>query len=295
MACAAGRALPLATDGVGNGRDAPLDFEFDTREGEMMMPILQKSLPFYVWCDPRLQRLPGILPLQDDGWCVADDAFAAQMAERDRLIAQSPELVHGLLEVGRPAAEELFDTVLARLARTAGYMVGAAEVTRPDGVVVALDRGQPLLTLGRLVQEDLCLMLKQGDEHVLVGAVLCFPASWTLAEKLGKPLIGIHVPVQVYDADMARRVQRLFDMIRVENPMWRMNALVYVNPDLHQPRREADPRTDRRGGDFVRSERQCLLRLPVSDAVLFSIHTYVVRVVDLPEGPRAALAEAGMD
>ena len=259
------------------------------------MPILQKSLPFYVWCDPRLTRLPGILPLQDDGWCVVDDAFAAQMAERDRLILGAPQLVHGLLEVGRPAAEELYDIVLARLAKTEGYVVEPLRVTRPDGGVVALDRGQPLLTLGRLVQEDLCLMLKDGDEHVLVGAVLCFPASWTLAEKLGRPLIGIHGTVKPYDGEMAKRVQRLFDMIRVENPLWRMNALVYVNPDLHQPRREGDPRTDRRGGDYVRSERQCLLRLPVSDAVLFSIHTYVVRIVDLPAEPRAALARAGME
>lgn len=259
------------------------------------MPILQQSLPYHVWCDPRLSRLPGILPLQDDSWCVVDDAFGAQMAERDRLILTAPAIVHGLLEAGRLAAEELYDKVLARLAATNGYQIGLRSVTRPDGVTVTMDRSQPLLTLGRLVQEDLCLMLKQGDEHVLVGAVLCFPASWTLAEKLGKALIGIHVPVKPYDADMAKRVQRLFDMIRVENPLWRMNALVYVNPDLHQPRRESDPRTDRRGGDYVRSERQCLLRLPQSDAVLFAIHTYVVCITDLPDAPRAALAEAGLD
>ena len=28
---------------------------------------------------------------------------------------------------------------------------------------------------------------------------------------------------------------------------------------------------------FTRSERQCILRLPESDAVVFTIHTYVVR------------------
>ena len=78
-------------------------------------------------------------------------------------------------------------------------------------------------------------MEKQGPEHVLTGACLCFPASWALSEKLGRPLIGIHRTVPVYQEDLARRVQRMFDVIRVDQPLWRMNALVYANPALHQP------------------------------------------------------------
>jgi hypothetical protein len=54
-------------------------------------------------------------------------------------------------------------------------------------------------------------MERRGDEHVLTAAVLCFPASWHLADKIGRPLTTIHVPVKVYDETLARRVQRLFD------------------------------------------------------------------------------------
>jgi hypothetical protein len=254
--------------------------------------ILQSRLPFAVWMDPKTARLPGIQPIEGDDWLRVDDAFAGQMAERDRLIATRPEIVHGMLESARPAAEELYDRVLAQLRRIDGYALGADEVRRPDGVVVALDPALPLMTLGRLVQEDLCLMEKQGDEHVLTGAVLCFPASWWLGEKLGRPLLGIHIPVPSYDPDLARRVQRLFDAIRPEQPLWRANALVYRDPTLHQPRREADPRTDRRGGSYVRSERQCLLRLPETRAVVFSIHTYVVEITTLSSEELAGLDEA---
>lgn len=258
----------------------------------MTQAILQSRLPFAPWMDPRTARLPGILPIEGDDWLRVDDAFAGQMAERDRLIAERGEIVHGLLDSGRAAAEELYETVLGRLRQTAGYRVGFAEVQRPDGVTVALDAGQPLLTLGRLVQEDLCLMEKHGDEHVLTGAILCFPASWWLGEKLGRPLLGIHTPVPDYDPDIARRVQRLFDAIRPEQPLWRMNALVYRDPTLHQPRRENDPRTDRRGGSYLRAERQCLLRLPQSRAVVFSIHTYVVALANLDPADLAGLDEA---
>ena len=257
-----------------------------------MTPILQSRLPFSPWMDPRTARLPGVLPVEGDDWLRVDDAFAGQMAERDRLFAINPRGVHALLDRGRPAATELYDVILARLTKVPGYSVGSTSVLRPDGVVVALDPDQPLLTLGRLVQEDLCLMERDGDEHLLTGAALCFPASWWLAEKIGRPLTGIHVPVPSYDADIARRVQRMFDAVRVEQPLWRMNALVYVDPTLHQPRREADPRTDRRGGSYVRAERQCFVRLPVTRAVVFSIHTYVVRIAALTDAERGGLEEA---
>lgn len=258
-------------------------------------PILHKTLPFIPWMDPRTMRLPGILPVEGDDWLRVDEAFAGQMAERDRLIAQREAAVHGMLEVARPAAEELFEAVLEQVRRTPGYQVGPDAVTRPDGVTVALTRDWPLRTLGRLVQEDLCLMEHDGAEHRLTGAILCFPASWTLAEKLGRPMTGIHVPVEPYTEDIARRVQRLFDAIRPEQPLWRMNYMTYADPTLHQPRLESDrrPRPDAHTRVFVRSERQCLMRLPVTRAVVFSIHTYVLRLDDLPADACDALVSAG--
>lgn len=257
-----------------------------------MTPILQDALPHTPWMDPRLARLPGILPLGAEDWLAVDEAFGAQMALRDRLIADIPGIVLGQLPQGLAAAEELYDTVLARLAVTPGYTLTGDDVTRPDGVTVPLDRTAPLKTLGRLVQEDLCLMQAEGEEHVLTGACLCFPASWALSEKLGRPLIGIHRKVKVYEPDLARRVQRMFDMIRVGQPLWRMNSLMYHNPDLHQPAFENAPRTARRDGQFVRAERQTLMRLPQTGAVLFAIHTYVVRLDSLTPEQRAGLGTA---
>lgn len=255
-------------------------------------PVLQSRLPVAAWMDPRTARLPGTLPDAGDAWLVVDDAFAAQMALRDRLVTERPTEVAALLPQAQAAVDELFDLVLARLSVTPLYQVQPGRVMRPDGVTVALDRARPMQTLVRLVQEDLCLMQKTGDEHVLTAASLCFPASWTLDEKIGRPLSHIHHTVKPYDPDIARRVQRMFDVIRPEQSLWRMNALVYVNPDLHQPARLGAPRTNRRGGQFVRAERQTLKRLPLSQAVLFAIHTYVVPLASLSEEERAGLETA---
>jgi hypothetical protein len=57
-----------------------------------MSLILQTTLPFAPWMDPRTNRLPGVLPLKGDDWLRVDEAFGAQMAERDRLIREVPGL-----------------------------------------------------------------------------------------------------------------------------------------------------------------------------------------------------------
>jgi dimethylamine monooxygenase subunit A len=255
-------------------------------------PILQDRLPLHPWADPRTARLPGIQPVQGRDWLRVDEAYAGQIALRDRLIADRPDTVHALLPQARPAAEELYATVLRWLAEEPGFTVTPEAVTRPDGVTVPLDPAQPLLTLGRLVQQDLCLMQPQGDEYALTGAILCFPASWTLAQKLGRPMGAIHAPVEIYDPDLARRVNRMFEAIRPGQPLWRMNFFTYDSFHLHHPRVEGDWRRQPTGRSYIRCERQTLLRLPESGAVLFAIHTIVIDATDLTEAEYRALREA---
>ncbi|WP_306151116.1 DUF3445 domain-containing protein [Roseovarius sp. MMSF_3281] len=240
-----------------------------------MSEILQRAVPY----DLEARRLPGVAPLDESDWLWVDEAFAAQMAERARLLADRRDEVLAVTPEGEAAAQELLEHVLAWLAAHApGYRVGAAEVARPDGVVVALDRRDPMGTLGHLVQEDLCLMEKRGAEHHLTAAVLCFPASWRLSDKIGRPLTGIHVPVPEYDEGLARRVQRLFDGVQVGRPLWRFNALPYAMADLFQPRARSVPEGPAaRALPYLRSERQCVLRLPETRACVFSIHTFVVK------------------
>jgi hypothetical protein len=136
------------------------------------------------------------------------------------------------------------------------------------------------LTLATLLQEDLCLLEKQGDEHVLTGAVLCFPSNWTLDEKIGRPLMRIHKPIPEYDEGVGKRVQRLFDGVQPGMPIWRANSVVHDAPDLFQPKCEAEVKPYSTNGRYLRSERQTVLRLPKTRAVLFAIHTSVVPLTD---------------
>ena len=55
-----------------------------------------------------------------------------------------------------------------------------------------------------------------------------------------------------------------------------MNYLTYDDFTLHQPRPEGEKRPQPTGHVYIRCERQCLVRLPATGAVVFTIHTYVV-------------------
>lgn len=242
-----------------------------------MVEICQNELPILPWADPKTARLPGLNPVEPGHWLIIDEVYHAQMAHRLFLMKEQAECVHRVSEDACAAADELLDVVLAEISEMDGFDVGRDAVRCPDGRLVQLDHEHPLLTLGALVQEDFVILQKQGDEHVMTGAILCFPASWSIDQKFLKSLVKIHLPVDSYTPDMARRVQRLFDGIQVARPMWRANYLTYNDPELFQQRREED----RRGFDaerkkWLRVERQTLKRLPKTQAVVFAIHTYVL-------------------
>lgn len=234
-----------------------------------MTDILQNDLP------PSLQgdaRLPGTGPCAPDDWLQIDDAYAAQMRYRTKLIAERRNTVLYDSETARAPNQEILKEAL-KILPGLGFTVTQTHVNCPDQRSVVIDWDAPLQTLGHLVQEDICVLQKRDAEHVLTGAVLCFPAGWRLEDKINQPLTHIHLPVASYDVNLAARVQRLFDGVRVGKPLWRFNKLRYADADLHQPYKQ--PLSDAR--HFIRSERQCILRLPQTNAVVFTIHTYVVR------------------
>jgi hypothetical protein len=265
-------------------------FEVSDVPGGGMVEILQRSVPH----DVTLSRpLPGIAPLGPDDWLAVDEAYGAQMARRIDLLTKQRADVLQLDAAAMPAAQELLNETLDVMRRRPelGFTLAEGQVRCPDGRSVDLKPEDPLGTLGQMVQEDLCILQKSADEHVLTGAVLCFPASWRLSDKFMCPLTDIHVPVTEYDAALARRVQRLFDGVQVGRPLWRYNTLWYQDPELHQPRSASEPRrvgSGQREGPYLRSEKQSVFRLPQTRAVVFSIHTYVLARADVPTANGAA-------
>ncbi len=226
------------------------------------------------WADPRLARKPGTQPLDPANWLETGADTAGQMAYRRELIETEREVVLAALPESDGAQAELRDGVATH--------TGKALPDDPS----------PLGQVGRMVQEDFCLLEQraEGEEYRLTAAILCFPSRWSLAEKLGHPLTHIHGPVPDYTDDLAKRVNRLFEGVQVGRPLWRANWTVHPTDELHQP--SGDWRQAEDGPLHIRVERQTFLRLPRSQAVVFGIRTYVDPLSALTDAQAFALREA---
>ena len=248
----------------------------------MFSLIFQKNIPY----DTTHPKLPGTSPISPDEWIICDDAFSQQMALRDELIETKRDKVLAISNQAFEAAVELSKIALEFSIENLGYQKSNDEIIRPDNVSIKIDLIDPMRFLGRLVQNDFCIMQKVGEEHVMTAASLCFPASWSLEEKFLKPLIDIHNPVKEYDEKIAKRVQRLFDGLQINRPVWRFNALYYEDPNLFQPRSVNKPRKKPAPDqvNYFRSERQTLIKLPKTRAVVFGIHTFVTKIQNLEKG-----------
>lgn len=271
----------------------PLCDALISAQSRPMDQILQTKLSFAPWANPRMRGLPGIMPLDLDDWLEVDTAYDAQMALRDHLIATEPNEVMGLHDSARPAADELYEVVLARLPDL-GFVVREAAAMRPDGVTVPLVSEDPIKTLARLLQNDFCLMQPdptgETSESVLTGGALCFPSGWKLPEKFMKPMLRIHQPIEVYTPELAMRVQRLLDGVQVGRGLMRGTAS-RSDAYLSDPRSEGDYRHGSKASKYIRVERQSLVRLPKTRAVVFTIQTQIVTPDALTPEQATTLAE----
>jgi hypothetical protein len=214
----------------------------------------------------------GLRPLDIGLWTDRDHTFAFQLAEKRRLYASMRDKVF----VEEPDTRTAQAEVLALLREHTGDATKDAE------------NEAPLIQASLLVQEDLILMRRSDQGWRLAAGSLCFPSSWTLTEKFGKPLEEIHAPVPGFGAGTrnADLINRMFDRLQVEQPVLRYNWSIQAGDALYHPLSNhgrvdrAEKQEPRFPGDpaasaFIRVERQTLRKLPQSGDILFTIRIYL--------------------
>lgn len=246
--------------------------------------------------------LAGLQPLDLQDWIEPDEHLARELAEKERLLRERHHEVFAAFPEALAGSTEVLELLVAHLPTRFPTLY------RGEGDLLCnLVTGQrwnmsqhvlhPLDLAGRLVQEDLCLMRHDPVTltYRLVGASLCFPTRWRLADKMGKALTAIHEPVAGYEEHLAVTVDRFFDRLKVEKPVWRLNWGLIDDPALFQPtghgRQGLNPDiTAENAGEklWIRMERQTLRRLPRTQDVLFTIRVYVRPLQELRSHPERA-------
>lgn len=246
--------------------------------------------------------MAGLQTLELQDWIEPDEHFSSELIEKERLLRERHHDVFAVLPEALAGSEEILELLVAHL--SARF---PALYRREDNLFYNFVTHQrwnlsqqvlhPLDLAGRLVQEDLCLMQYDpaNNTYRLVGASLCFPTRWRLADKMGKPLTAIHAPVPGYEEELASTVDRFFERLRVEKPVWRINWGLIDDPTLFQPtghgRKGLNPDiTAENAGEklWIRMERQTLRRLPRTQDVLFTIRVHIRPLHQLQSYPERA-------
>lgn len=247
----------------------------------------------------------GLRPLDPKSWLEIDRDYESYLAEKHRLFDTAPAAVFAEEPETRDAQNEVLALVRAELA--AGFPALFPGTRQWEAALAAMERegdtdAPPLKTASLLVQEDLVLMRKGEAGWRLAAASLCFPSSWTLAEKFGRPLEDIHATVPGFGRGTrtAGLINRIFDNLKVAQPVERLNWSLQDDGELHKPlskatrdREEKPQDDDPIARSFIRVERQTLRKLPVSGDILFTIRIFLDPLRMLADHPdSAALAHS---
>jgi dimethylamine monooxygenase subunit A len=188
------------------------------------------------------------------------------VAERRQWLRTEPQICAALL----PPGEALLDEVAALASVWNGF-------TSPNPATP----WQKCLALGEFWEADYLLLKCDPDNEIrLYGGCLCFPSSWRLSDKLGKPIEFIHGPVPGLNARIGQGIHKFLAALKPGSASLRHNWGLSRSPELNHHPDRALPRLDatiRVEEVWLRVEHQALVALPKSGGILFGI-----RVVNYP-------------
>jgi len=182
---------------------------------------------------------------------------------------------------------------LAREPAAAPLLEETLELARAWGAIPDDATGRDALhVLGEEWEVDF-LVLKPDErgELRLLGGCVCFPSSWALEEKIGRPLPTIHEPVPGLNTALAAPITSFLRRLRPGLAFTRWNwglsrhAQLNQHPALNLTRLAPPLRLE---DVWVRLEDQALVALPRSGGVLFGIRIWVIPLTEVKADAEAA-------
>ncbi|HEX4983821.1 MAG TPA: DUF3445 domain-containing protein [Ilumatobacteraceae bacterium] len=267
----------------------------------------------------------GLRALDEADWIQIGPAYERDLAAKRDVLTRHPSTVLSFLPGIEDEASEVLRALLHHLTRRwpEWFTLGDGSITnhRTGEQFVLGDLGgavgggavrHPLDTAGRLVQEDLVVLVERTEGLVVGGGSVCFPNRWDLSSKLGLRLAEVHAPVSRLNDQLGGSVDTFFDRLSPDRGFWRLGWSVLDNGALYQPTDgtapsidplaidplpsigDADPyvdgAADGRVGErlFLRVERETFRRFPDTRCVLFTLRTYVRPLAHLATRPSDA-------
>ncbi|PGG96193.1 alpha-1,2-mannosyltransferase [Blastomyces parvus] len=248
----------------------------------------------------------GLRSMKWDEWIELDNQYLRFHADKARRILErgdkccmtAPEAVDGVIELLDELVSYLpqrYPTLFKRTTTGISNLL-TGETFSTTARPLPQD---PLITCSRLIQDDIALMYEKEDgQYYLVAGSILLAGFWRLSDKFGKALSEIHTSGSVpqFQTKLERGMMNFFRRLKPSDPVLRNNYFLQVDDDLAWSRsigEEDDAHVSWATAEknkaiehhWFRSERQSLRRLPKSGAVVFTIRTYFMPVVEIAKEP----------
>ncbi len=205
------------------------------------------------------------------------------ITERKCWLGNSPRTYAALLPDGEPLLDEVIEIAQAAGALPADAAARLRECATP---------WERCLGLGQIWEPDFLLLRRSnGGPFNLFGACVCFPSSWSLAEKIGQPLEFIHGPVPGLSDQIGPQIDSFLSKMKPGVAWLRSNWGLSRSPELNQhPERKLSRLDATVNSDevWLRVEHQALVALPKERGLLFGIRLTIHPLNELRQDAEVA-------
>lgn len=280
------------------------DFTFrNSPEGirRFPFPFDRDEYMYSVNIEPATSRDPGSVY---EHMFDVDEHYLSEMAERAKVLEEDPRRCMTMPHM-QEAAWDFLELVMTRLSEDYPDMFRLSRDgdrwtwnNYPLDIHQTFTFGdpatlpyEPLEYITRQMQGDFCLLDQRDGDLFMDAGCVTGPADWSMAFDAGMGFKEWHAPVPVaHELGVFDRALSFLLNLQIGHPVRRLNWTMTVNPRL-----DTSPETFHRWGfengivtpDNVaqmlnlRVELQLLARLPRSNAIVFSIRTYMISLEEL--------------
>lgn len=282
------------------------DFEWDKVE----------PLKLYPFKDGDYKLTMGIKTITADDWLLIEPTYKLRIENKRQIIRdQHPDYTHRsdirkstvfCADDGEDLLREFYDTIMHYMTlKYPQYFVVDGDYIHNKIMDWKVPReagdqtpDQLLNYLVDTIEEDFIILKKDptqigkvdGDEYHFKAGIFAFAAGFNPSDRFNKPLLFIHHPIPGYEEKLKVLMNRFFSRLAPGNFVTRSNFSVQThhkfytddqNKGHNSPKDYLQEPLDYDKCDFdnevhYRSERQVLTKLPKTEAVVFTIRTYLM-------------------
>lgn len=244
-----------------------------------------------------------------ENWFDIDEHYLTEMKERALTLASDPKRCIVLPHM-QQAAWDFLEMVMTHLSQDYPEHFQLEQqgkawhwVNKPLNIDIHFTFGdattlplEPFEYISRQVQGDIALLDQRDGDLYMDAGMITGPADWSLNFDAGMSFKQWHAPVPqlAHNLGVFDRALKFLLNIQVDQPYRRLNWTMTINPRMdtssetyHLWGHERALVTAENAGELVhlRVELQMMPRLPRSNALLFSIRTYLISLNDLVKNP----------